>query len=125
MIHIESRNVDGLLVVHKFESVQQMLDNWNSDDTDMGDNTIQLVVRDGLVLFSSLGRKEGNYEDTMRPVDLIEWLVPGPYEYEERCSVPSKQKVSVKPNTRLASRRGKSARRKKRQRYGWRHSMSR
>ena len=121
MIHIESRNVDGLLVVHKFESVQQMLDNWNSDDADMGDNAIQLVVKDGLVLFSSLGRKEGAYGDTVRSADLIEWFSPD----QEGRSVPAKTKVPAKHKTRRVPRRAKSVRRKKRQRYGWRHSMSR
>lgn len=73
-IIIESRNVDGIRVKHCFASVEEMLDDWNSDDPSMGDNQILLVVKDGLVLFSSIGRKETNYSDTVRTADLMEWF---------------------------------------------------
>ena len=47
MIHIESRNVDGLRLVHKFESREALLADLNSDDPSMGDNHILLVAQDG------------------------------------------------------------------------------
>lgn len=77
-IHIESRNVDGLRVTHEFRTVQEMLGDWNSDDPAMGDNQILLVVKDGRVLYSSLGRKANAYEDTLRTSDLIDWFTSDP-----------------------------------------------
>lgn len=76
MIYIESRNVDDLRVAHKFSSVDEMLADWNSDNPSMGDNQILLVVQNGAVLFSSLGRKQVTYEDTLRTNDLMKWFVP-------------------------------------------------
>lgn len=74
MITIISRNVDGVRVIHHFDSVEEMLDDWNSDDPSMGDNHILLVVWNNNIVFSSLGRKEKNYEDTIRTADVMDWF---------------------------------------------------
>jgi hypothetical protein len=47
---------------------------WNSEDPDMGDNEILLVILNGLVLYSSLGNKAKTYDDTLRTADLYEWF---------------------------------------------------
>lgn len=38
------------------------------------DNKILLVVYGGLVIFSSLGRNERYYADTVRTMDIVEWF---------------------------------------------------
>lgn len=76
VIHIESRNIDDLRIEHSFPTVGEMLSNWNSEDPNMGDNEILLVVKDGLVLYSSLGRKNGGYEDTVRTAHVMDWFEP-------------------------------------------------
>lgn len=73
-IYIESRNEDGKRLVHRFESREALLKDLRSDDPSMGDNKILLVVYGGLVIFSSLGRKERFYADTVRTMDLVEWF---------------------------------------------------
>ena len=45
-----------------------------SEDPSMGDNKILLVVYGGLVVFSSLGREERCYADTVRTMDVVEWF---------------------------------------------------
>ena len=77
MIHIESRNLDGLRLVHKFESREALLADLNSDAPSMGDNHILLVAQDGMVLFSSLGRQERYYGDTVRTLDVRGWFSDG------------------------------------------------
>ncbi len=74
MIHIESRNVDGLRVVHDFQTTGELLADWAGDNPAMGDNHILLVVRDGLVLYSSMGRKVEICDDTVRTDDVISWF---------------------------------------------------
>lgn len=74
MIHIESRNIDHLRVEHDFETVLDLLFEWDSEDPAMGDNEVLLVVKDGMVLYSSLGEKPKSYNDTLRFVDLIDWF---------------------------------------------------
>lgn len=74
MIHIESRNEDGIRVIHDFPSVDAMLADMNSDDPSMGDNHILLVSVDGSVIFSSLGRAERFYADTVRTADVLAWF---------------------------------------------------
>lgn len=78
MLHIESRNVDCLRVTHEFQSVDEMLADWNSDDPTMGDNEILLVVQNGMVLYSSMGKSAERYEDTLRTADVMEWFAPLP-----------------------------------------------
>lgn len=73
-IYIESRNEDGKRLVHRFESREALLKDLRSNDPSMGDNKILLVVYDGLVIFSSLGRKERYYADTVRTWDVVEWF---------------------------------------------------
>lgn len=77
MIRIESKSEDGLRLIHEFESREALLADLNSDDPSMGDNHILLVVQDGLVLFSSLGRRERFYGDTVRTLDVREWFSDG------------------------------------------------
>lgn len=74
MITIVGRNVDDVRVTHHFDSIKEMLDDWNSDDPSMGDNHILLVVWNNNVVFSSLGRKEKSYEDTIRTADVMDWF---------------------------------------------------
>lgn len=73
-IYIESRNEDSKRLVHRFESREALLKDLLSEDPSMGDNKILLVVYGGLVIFSSLGRKERFYADTVRSMDLVEWF---------------------------------------------------
>lgn len=73
-IYIESRNEDGKRLVHRFESREALLKDLLSDDPSMGDNKILLVVYGGLVIFSSLGRDERYYADTVRTMDIVEWF---------------------------------------------------
>lgn len=73
-IYIESRNEDGERLVHRFASREALLKDLNSEDPSMGDNHILLVVYGGLVIFSSLGRKERYYADTVRTMDVAEWF---------------------------------------------------
>jgi len=73
-IHIISRNVDGIRVEHAFIDIDTMLADWNSDEPSMGDNQILFVSLDGAVIFSSLGREETKYEDTVRASDVMEWF---------------------------------------------------
>lgn len=68
--------MDDLRVAHEFNSGEEMLADWNSDNPSMGDNQILLVIQNGAVLFSSLGRKEDTYEDTLRTDDLMKWFAP-------------------------------------------------
>lgn len=73
-IYIESRNEDGKRLVHRFESREALLKDLHSEDPSMGDNKILLVVYGGLVIFSSLGRNERYYADTVRTMDIVEWF---------------------------------------------------
>lgn len=73
-IYIESINVDGVRISHEFISVEDMLEDWNSDNPSMGDNEILLVIRDGTVLYSSLGNKPKVYGDTLRTADMMDWF---------------------------------------------------
>ena len=73
-IYIESRNEDGKRLVHRFKSREALLKDMRSEDPSMGDNKILLVVYGGLVVFSSLGREERCYADTVRTMDLVEWF---------------------------------------------------
>ena len=73
-IYIESINVDGKRVTHRFPSVERMLADLNSEDPSMGDNEIMLVVHDGAVAYSSRGRKRQCYDDTVRTSDITDWF---------------------------------------------------
>ena len=73
-IYIESRNEDGKRLVHRFKSREALLKDMRSEDPSMGDNKILLVVYGGLVVFSSLGREERCYADTVRTMDVVEWF---------------------------------------------------
>ena len=73
-IYIESRNEDGKRLVHRFKSREALLKDMRSEDPSMGDNKIRLVVYGGLVVFSSLGREERCYADTVRTMDVVEWF---------------------------------------------------
>lgn len=87
-IYIESINVDGVRVSHEFISVEDMMRDWDSDDPSMGDNEILLVIRDGTVLYSSLGNKPKEYGGTLRTADMMEWFrsptVPAENESKKR-----------------------------------------
>lgn len=74
MIHVESRNINGLRVEHNFGTAIEMMLNWNSESPAMGDNEILLVIKDGAVLYSSLGKKTKCYEDMLRTDELMEWF---------------------------------------------------
>ena len=74
MIFIHSRNVDGVRVRHDFDSPEDFIKDWESEDPSMGDNEILLVILLDRVLYSSLGRKEKAYSNTLRTADLYDWL---------------------------------------------------
>jgi hypothetical protein len=74
MLTIYSRNVDEARALHEFDSPKDFICDWNSDDCQMGDNEILLVVLDEVVVYSSLGRKVDGYEDTVRTCDVIDWF---------------------------------------------------
>lgn len=76
MIHIESRNADDLLVVHEWSTVEAMLADYNSGNPSIGDNLIQLVTRDGQVLYSSLGSSEAYCCNYLRSNKLMDWFFP-------------------------------------------------
>lgn len=81
MIRIESRNADDIRLIHEFESREALLADLNSDDPSMGDNHILLVAEDGMVLFSSLGRRERSYADTVRTTDIVGWFSGGKEDF--------------------------------------------
>ena len=76
MLKIDSRNVDGCRVSHVFTSIEEFITDYESDDPQMGDNEILLVVQDGVTVYSSLGTKADRYGDMLRTEDLYDWLLP-------------------------------------------------
>lgn len=74
-IYIESRNCDGLRIPCTFNSADEMLHDWESDDPSMGDNEILLVCLGDKVIYSSLGKKQNSNADTLRTADLMEWFL--------------------------------------------------
>lgn len=74
MIHIESRTIDGIQVVHDFPSADALLANLNSDFSSIGDNQILLVVLDGCPIFSSQGKGEDSRHSKIRTIDVISWF---------------------------------------------------
>lgn len=69
-IHIESYNADDIRVCHDFSSVQDLLQDWNSEDPCMGDNEVCCVVMDGVVLYAADKRGE-SYERSFRTSNLV------------------------------------------------------
>jgi len=74
MIFIHSRNVDGLRVRHDFDSPEEFIEDWESDNPSMDDNEILLVVLLDRVIYSSLGSEAKKYDDTLRTAGLYDWL---------------------------------------------------
>ena len=59
MVQIESRNMCGMRDVNSFSSVNEMMASWWTGNFPiMRDDEVLLVMRDGVVLYCSMGRTE-------------------------------------------------------------------
>lgn len=71
-IYIESRNAQGMRVTHFFPSPADILMDRDSEEPSMANNEILLVIKDGYVIYSSLGRGDG--QKVLRPADVAKWF---------------------------------------------------
>ena len=74
MLVIYSRNDDTVRLKFEFDSPKAFIEDMKNNDDCMGDHEILLVVWEGLVLYSSLGKKAECYDDTLRTMDVYEWF---------------------------------------------------
>lgn len=74
MLKIISRNDDGVRLENDFDSSNAFIDFMDNDDDCLGDNEILLVVIDNMVVYSSLGNKTVTYNDTVRTMEVYDWL---------------------------------------------------
>lgn len=76
MITIRSRTVDGRLVIREWQSEAEMRTCWERESASLQTELIQLVVQDGLVLYSGLDPAQLILGGPLWWKDLIHWFSP-------------------------------------------------
>jgi len=74
MLRIWARNDDEVRLKFVFKDAESFINDMNTNDDCMGDHEILLVELEGMVLYSSLGLKPKEYDDTLRTMDVYDWL---------------------------------------------------